>query len=195
MEWLPSHRFIEYHCAVIERLLNETGVFRSFFERFWTEGSLAHFLQQLFYCKDFCWKMTKNCLHEDEKSAPFLRQKPVKKCLFSSIWREKADRNKLSICYVIYRFSYNMTQQQFIIPNRPLDYYALTNFGINPTISRHGIAQARLALLIWLNEMVLFVICLSVFRLQWNPIAPSKRRDICSKTRVVIIITLMTDLG
>ena len=106
-------------------------------------------------------------------------------------------------------------------PNRSLDYYALTNFGINPTISRHGIAQARLALLIWLNEMVginptisrhgiaqarlalliwlnemvLFVICLSVFRLQWNPIAPSKRRDICSKTRVVIIITLMTDLG
>ena len=41
----------------------------------------------------------------------------------------------------------------------------------------------------------LFVICLSVFRLQWNPIAPSKRRDICSKTRVVIIITLMADLG
>ena len=88
-----------------------------------------------------------------------------------------------------------MTQQQFIIPNRPLDYYALTNFGINPTISRHGIAQASLALLIWLNEMVLFVICLSVFRLQWNPIAHSKRRDIYSKTRVVIIITLMTDLG
>ncbi len=28
--------------------------------------------------------------------------------------------------------------------------------GINPTISRHGIAQARLALLIWLNEMVPF---------------------------------------
>ena len=84
---------------------------------------------------------------------------------------------------------------QTLTPNRSLDYYALTNFGINPTISRHGIAQARLALLIWLNEMVLFVICLSVFRLQWNPIAPSKRRDICSKTRVVIIITLMTDLG
>ena len=120
MEWLPSHRFIEYHCAVIERILNETAVFRSFFERFWTEGSLAHFLQQLFCCKDFCRKMTKKCLHKDEKSAPFLRQKPVKKCLFSSIWREKADRNKLSICYVIYRFSYNMTQQQFIIPNRPL---------------------------------------------------------------------------
>ena len=37
-------------------------------------------------------------------------------------------------------------------PNRSLDYYAQTNF--------------------------LFVICLSVFRLQWNPIAPSKRRDI-----------------
>ena len=54
-------------------------------------------------------------------------------------------------------------------PNRSLDYYAQTNF--------------------------LFVICLSVFRLQWNPIAPSKRRDIWTKTRVVIIITLMTDLG
>ena len=39
-----------------------------------------------------------------------------------------------------------------LIPNRSLDYYAQTNF--------------------------LFVICLSVFRLQWNPIAPSKRRDI-----------------
>ena len=49
-------------------------------------------------------------------------------------------------------------------PNRPLDCYAQTYFGINPTISRHGIAQARLALLIWLNEMVLFVICLSVYR-------------------------------
>ena len=66
-------------------------------------------------------------------------------------------------------------------PNRPLDCYAQTYFGINPTISRHGIAQARLALLIWLNEMVLFVICLSAYRLQWNPIAPSKRKDICSK--------------
>ena len=66
-------------------------------------------------------------------------------------------------------------------PNRPLNCYAQTYFGINPTISRHGIAQARLALLIWLNEMVLFVICLSVYQLQWNPIAPSKRKDICSK--------------
>ena len=80
-------------------------------------------------------------------------------------------------------------------PNRPLDYYALTNFGINPTISRHGIAQARLALLIWLNEMVLFGICLPVSRLQWSPIAPSKREHIFSKIEVVIIITLMTDLG
>ena len=49
-------------------------------------------------------------------------------------------------------------------PNRPLDCYAQTCFGMNPTISRHGIAQARLALLIWLNEMVLFVICLSAYR-------------------------------
>ena len=80
-------------------------------------------------------------------------------------------------------------------PNRPLDYYALTNFGINPTISRHGIAQARLALLIWLNAMVLFGICLPVSRLQWSPIAPSKREHIFSKIEVVIIITLMTDLG
>ena len=32
---------------------------------------------------------------------------------------------------------------------------ALEKVGINPTISRHGIAQASLALLIWLNEMVL----------------------------------------
>ena len=39
-----------------------------------------------------------------------------------------------------------------INPNCPLDRYAQTYFGMNPTISRHGIAQARLALLIWLNE-------------------------------------------
>ena len=80
-------------------------------------------------------------------------------------------------------------------PNRPLDCSAQTYFGINPTISRHGIAQARLALLIWLNEMVLFVIFLSAFPLQWNPIAPSNRKEICSKIQDVIIITLMTDLG
>ena len=36
---------------------------------------------------------------------------------------------------------------------------------------------------------------LPVSRLQWNPIAPSKREHIFSKTEVVIIITLMTDLG
>ena len=40
-----------------------------------------------------------------------------------------------------------------INPNRPLDRYAQTCFGINPTISRHGIAQARLALLIWLHKI------------------------------------------
>ena len=40
-------------------------------------------------------------------------------------------------------------------PNRPLDCYAQTCF--------------------------LSVICLSAYRLQWNPIAPSKRKDICSK--------------
>ncbi len=28
------------------------------------------------------------------------------------------------------------------------------NIGINPTFSRHGIAQVNLALLIWLNENV-----------------------------------------
>ena len=46
----------------------------------------------------------------------------------------------------------NILDQGIFNPNRSLDYYAQTNF--------------------------LFVICLSVFRLQWNPIAPSKRRDI-----------------
>ena len=80
-------------------------------------------------------------------------------------------------------------------PNRPLNCSAQTYFGINPTISRHDIAQARLALLIWLNEMVLFVIFLFAFQLQWNPIAPSNRKEICSKIQAVIIITLMTDLG
>ena len=31
------------------------------------------------------------------------------------------------------------------------------NIGINPTFSRHGIAQVNLALLIWLNENVGFL--------------------------------------
>ncbi len=57
---------------------------------------------------------------------------------------------------VLGKISAIITQQigphENINPNRSLDYYAQTNF--------------------------LFVICLSVFRLQWNPIAPSKRRDI-----------------
>ena len=35
----------------------------------------------------------------------------------------------------------------------------------------------------------LFGICLPVFRLQWNPIAPSKQKNICSKIEVIIIIT------
>ena len=54
-------------------------------------------------------------------------------------------------------------------PNRSLGCYALTRF--------------------------LFVICPTAFRLQWNPIAHSKRQVICSKIKDVIIITLMTDLG
>ena len=41
----------------------------------------------------------------------------------------------------------------------------------------------------------LFVISIPVSRLQWNPIAPSKRKYICSKIEDVIIITLMADLG
>lgn len=41
----------------------------------------------------------------------------------------------------------------------------------------------------------LFVICIPVSRLQWNPIAPSKRKYICSKIKDIIIITLMIDLG
>ncbi|MGN0036196.1 MAG: hypothetical protein ACI36X_03125, partial [Bacteroidaceae bacterium] len=54
-------------------------------------------------------------------------------------------------------------------PKRSLGLYAQTNF--------------------------LFGICVPVSRLQWSPIAPSKREHICSKIEVVIIITLMTDLG
>ena len=44
-------------------------------------------------------------------------------------------------------------------PNRSLDCYALTNF--------------------------LFVICFSVSRLQWSPIAPSNRKNICSKIKLL----------
>ena len=36
---------------------------------------------------------------------------------------------------------------------------------------------------------------LYAYRLQWNPIVPSKREHSFSKTEVVIIITLMTVLG
>ena len=42
--------------------------------------------------------MTKKCLHEGEKSAPFLRQKPAKNALFSSILPEKVGRNKKAKC-------------------------------------------------------------------------------------------------
>ena len=59
--------------------------------------------------------------------------------------------------------------QDTLNPNRSLDCYAQTYF--------------------------LFVISIPVSRLQWNPIAPSKRKYICSKIEDVIIITLMTDLG
>ena len=45
--------------------------------------------------------MTKKCYHEGEKTAPFLRQKPVKKCLFSSISQEKVEQNKSAKCYRI----------------------------------------------------------------------------------------------
>ncbi|MGM9725225.1 MAG: hypothetical protein ACI3YL_03930, partial [Prevotella sp.] len=60
---------------------------------------LAHFLQQLFCCKDFCRKMAKNCLHEGEKSAPFLKQKPAKNALFSSISQKKVRRNEKAKCH------------------------------------------------------------------------------------------------
>ena len=48
-------------------------------------------------------------------------------------------------------------------PKRSLERYAQTNF--------------------------LFGICFSVFQLQWNPIAPSKQKNIYSKIDVFIIIT------
>ena len=57
----------------------------------------------------------------------------------------------------------------WLTPNQPLDCYALISY--------------------------LFVICIVAFRLQWNPIAPSNQQCICSKTKSVIIITLMNDLG
>ena len=48
--------------------------------------------------------MTKKCLHEGEKSAPFLRQKPAKNALFSSISQEKVERNEKAKCYIFRRF-------------------------------------------------------------------------------------------
>ena len=51
----------------------------------------------------------------------------------------------------------------YINPKRTLGPYAQTNF--------------------------LFGICFPVFRLQWNSIAPSKQKNICSKIEVIIIIT------
>ena len=47
----------------------------------------------------------------------------------------------------------------------------------------------------FLSTLPLFVICFVTSRLQWNPIAPSKWQNTCSKIKVIIIITLMTDLG
>ncbi len=43
--------------------------------------------------------MAKKCLREGEKTAPFLGQKPVKKCLFSSISQEKVEQNKKAMCH------------------------------------------------------------------------------------------------
>ena len=46
--------------------------------------------------------MAKNCLLKDEKTAPFLRQKPVKNALFSSISQEKVEQNEGAKCYQFY---------------------------------------------------------------------------------------------
>ena len=43
--------------------------------------------------------MAKKCLREGEKSAPFLRQKPAKNALFSSISQEKVVQNDLAKCH------------------------------------------------------------------------------------------------
>ena len=67
-------------------------------------------------------------------------------------------------------------------PNRPLDCYAQTYFGINPTISRHGIAQARLALLIWLNEMVLFSSVFPFIGCDKSPLRPLSIKASVQKT-------------
>ena len=62
----------------------------------------------------------------------------------------------------------NSAQKSFN-PNRSLGGYALIRF--------------------------LFVICFTDFRLQWTPIAPSNKQNICPKIETDIIIILMTDLG
>ena len=43
--------------------------------------------------------MAKKCLLKDEKTAPFLRQKPAKNALFSSISQEKVEQNKKAMCH------------------------------------------------------------------------------------------------
>ena len=55
--------------------------------------------------------MTKKCLHKDEKSAPFLRQKPAKNALFSSISQEKVEQNKSAKCYRIGAFANKVSQR------------------------------------------------------------------------------------
>ena len=76
----------------------------------------------------------------------------------------------LTSCKNRVKTTYKQEEGAIILnPKRSLGRYAQTNF--------------------------LFGRCLPVFRLQWSPIAPSKRKHICSKIEVVIIITLTTDLG
>ena len=81
----------------------------------------------------------------------------------------------MNYCYIeitlIYPFYFDNKNFFVILPRRNLNYHyhyhtmfirfemkhtscPLTLLGVNPTISRHGIAQASLALLIWLDEMV-----------------------------------------
>ena len=43
--------------------------------------------------------MAKKCHHKGEKTAPFLRQKPAKNTLFSSISQELVGRNEKAKCH------------------------------------------------------------------------------------------------
>ena len=70
--------------------------------------------------------MTKKCLHEGEKSAPFLRQKAAKNTHFSSISQKKVEQNKSAKCYRIGAFANKVSQRlktKYPVSKQPTGYF------------------------------------------------------------------------